>query len=200
MENSRQSKESSELERGTSVDDYKLASLGATNKHQLQNTWTLWGVNYDPEIPWEDMLKEIDSFDTVEDFWNLYFSIDTPSKLNRGCDYMLFKKGIRPMWEDPPNKGGGRWTNGVDKRFSAELDKIWLDVLLCIIGEACDHCDQICGALVRIRKNINKVSVWTKADAGDEAIREIGHKLSCEVLNLKGKKNWIFFPHGSQEG
>ena len=24
-------------------------------------------------------------------------------------DYMLFKKGIRPEWEDPHNRAGGKW-------------------------------------------------------------------------------------------
>ena len=24
-------------------------------------------------------------------------------------DYMLFRKGIRPEWEDPANKDGGKW-------------------------------------------------------------------------------------------
>jgi hypothetical protein len=57
-------------------------SLGKTNlalcelqhKHPLQNTWTLW---YDdpqmakatPGLSWEANLKNIATFDTVEDFW-----------------------------------------------------------------------------------------------------------------------------------
>ena len=48
------------------------------------------------------------NFDTVEDFWSLYNHIEVASKLQIGSDYSLFKKGIKPMWEDPHNKDGGR--------------------------------------------------------------------------------------------
>jgi len=105
-------------------------------KHKLQNEWTLWLVEYDPLTTWEDMLRKTDTFGTVEDFWNLYFRIDPPSKLKKGCDYMLFKKNIPPMWEDPANRQGGRWAVFIQKGHKTDLDIIWLDVLLCLIGEA----------------------------------------------------------------
>lgn len=38
-------------------------------KHPLQNTWTLWYLENDRSKTWEQMLNEITSFDTVEDFW-----------------------------------------------------------------------------------------------------------------------------------
>lgn len=41
-------------------------------KHSLQNTWTLWFDNPGKKTSaqsWADNLKEIISFDTVEDFW-----------------------------------------------------------------------------------------------------------------------------------
>ena len=51
-----------------------------------------------------------------------------------GCDYSLFKKGIKPMWEDDANKIGGRWLINLDKRqHNQELDRIWLDVV-CYYG------------------------------------------------------------------
>ncbi|XP_016987314.1 eukaryotic translation initiation factor 4E1 [Drosophila rhopaloa] len=159
---------------------YKSRNL---KKHQLQNTWTLWFLEYDASKSWEDLLSEVDSFSTVEDFWRTYYRIKPPSKPKSGCDYMLFKKGIRPMWEDPSNIKGGRWLNVVDNTSKADLDIIWLDVMLCLIGEACDHCDQICGASIRIRRKVKKVSIWTNNGKDEEAILEIGHKL-CELVRL----------------
>lgn len=64
-------------------------------KHPLQNTWTLWYLENDRTKSWEDMLNEITSFDTVEDFWSLYNHIKPPSEIKLGSDYSLFKKGIR---------------------------------------------------------------------------------------------------------
>lgn len=74
--------------------------------------------------------KEIASFDTVEDFWSLYNHIKVASSLHQGCDYSLFKRGIRPMWEDDANKCGGRWLINLEKKQRVEdLDRFWLDVV-----------------------------------------------------------------------
>ncbi|XP_016949792.1 eukaryotic translation initiation factor 4E1 [Drosophila biarmipes] len=163
-------------------------------KHKLQNEWTLWQVEYDPARSWEDMLKKVDTFGTVEDFWNLYFRFDPPSKLTRGSDYMLFKKHIPPMWEDPANSQGGRWLVCLPKSSTDDLDIIWLDVILCLIGEACENYDHICGALVRIRKKVNKVAIWTKDGTDSEAIQEIGNKLR-DVVRFKSNQTLQYREH-----
>lgn len=84
------------------------------------------------------------------------------------------------MWEDAANKQGGRWVITLNKSSKNDLDNLWLDVvsiqfhlshyphiylcslfrhlqLLCLIGEAFDHSDQICGAVVNIRGKSNKI-------------------------------------------
>ncbi|KAI8046044.1 eukaryotic translation initiation factor 4E1-like [Drosophila gunungcola] len=152
-------------------------------KHQLQNTWILYFLDNNPRKSWEDVLTKIGTLSTVEDFWGLYYRIEKPSKLKLGSDYMFFKENIRPMWEDPINLQGGRWLITIGSAFKDDLDIIWLDVLLCLIGEACDHCDQICGAAVRIRRKVNKISIWTNDAKDEEAILEIGYKLH-EVVRL----------------
>ncbi|XP_061395132.1 eukaryotic translation initiation factor 4E1 isoform X2 [Musca vetustissima] len=152
-------------------------------KHPLQNTWTLWYLETDRSKSWEDMQNEITSFDTVEDFWSLYNHIKPPSDIKMGSDYSLFKKGIRPMWEDAANKQGGRWVITLTRGPKAELDNLWLDVILCLIGEAFDHSDQICGAVVNVRQKANKISIWTANGNNEEAAIEIGHKLR-ESLRL----------------
>ncbi|XP_022208275.2 eukaryotic translation initiation factor 4E1 isoform X4 [Drosophila obscura] len=156
-------------------------------KHPLQNTWTLWYLENDRTKSWEDMQNEITSFDAVEDFWSLYNHIKPPSEIKLGSDYSLFKKGIRPMWEDAANKQGGRWVITLNKSSKSDLDNLWLDVLLCLIGEAFDHSDQICGAVVNIRGKSNKISIWTADGNNEEAALEIGHKLR-DALRL-GRQN-----------
>lgn len=120
----------------------------------MQNTWTLWFYENDRNNTWEENQKEIASFATVEDFWrytplhaiqfifmicNLNFSlfnhIKLASELRQGSDYSLFKRGIRPMWEDEANKRGGRWLINLEKkqRLSGDLDKFWLDVVCFIL-------------------------------------------------------------------
>lgn len=152
-------------------------------KHPLQNTWTLWYLENDRTKSWEDMQNEITSFDTVEDFWSLYNHIKPPSEIKIGSDYSLFKKGIRPMWEDSANKQGGRWVIPFVKNTKTDLDNLWLDVLLCLIGEAFEHSEEICGAVVNVRGKNNKISIWTANGNNEEAALEIGHKLR-EALRL----------------
>lgn len=61
---------------------------------------------------------------------SLFNHIKLSSELRQGCDYSLFKSGIRPMWEDDANKRGGRWLINLDKKQrTVDLDRFWLDVI-----------------------------------------------------------------------
>ena len=79
-----------------------------------------------------------------------------------GCDYSLFKDGIEPMWEDEKNKRGGRWLITLNKQQRrSDLDRFWLETLLCLIGESFDdYSDDVCGVVVNIRANGDKT--WTR--------------------------------------
>ena len=57
----------------------------------------------------EYILHEVYSFNTIEDFWRMFHNIYSVEEIMPNTDYMLFKKGIRPEWEDPHNKAGGKW-------------------------------------------------------------------------------------------
>jgi len=165
-------------------------------KHPLQNEWTLWYLESDRTKSWEELQNDITSFETVEDFWSLYNHIKLASEIKVGSDYSLFKKGIRPMWEDEANIKGGRWVITLGRQYRrSDLDNLWLDVLLCLIGETFDHSDQICGAVVNIRTKADKISVWTADGSNKEAVMEIGYKLK-ESLRLETDKfNLVYQMH-----
>lgn len=62
------------------------------------------------------------------------------------------------MWEDDANKRGGRWLINLDKKQrTVDLDRFWLDVILCMIGEAFENSDDVCGAVVNIRGKGDKI-------------------------------------------
>ncbi|XP_071543316.1 eukaryotic translation initiation factor 4E isoform X2 [Panulirus ornatus] len=154
-------------------------------KHPLQNTWTLWFFKQEGNRTWEECQMEIASFNTVEDFWALYNHIEPASRLKLGCDYSMFKQGIKPMWEDEHNCRGGRWLINLNKQQRAsELDNFWLEVLLLMIGEAFDeHSDEVCGAVVNVRSKGDKIGVWTADAKKSESILKTGHILK-ERLNI----------------
>lgn len=164
-------------------------------KHPLHNTWVLWYYDNDRKKSWTENLKEITSFATVEDFWSLYNHIKAASELKPGSDYCLFKKGIRPMWEDDANKLGGRWLISLEKRQrEIDLDNCWLEVMLCMIGESFeDNADEVNGATVNVRPKVDKIGLWT-ADADKskaDVTMAIGRKIK-DRLNL-GNRQPIHF-------
>ncbi|XP_078731478.1 eukaryotic translation initiation factor 4E-like isoform X3 [Lampetra fluviatilis] len=106
----------------------------------------------------------------------LYNHIQVASRLMPGCDYSLFKDGIEPMWEDERNKRGGRWLITLTKtQRHSDLDRYWLETLLCLIGEAFDdHSDDVCGAVVNVRPKADKIAVWTADCDNRESVVGIG--------------------------
>ncbi|KAH8385181.1 hypothetical protein KR200_011432, partial [Drosophila serrata] len=145
--------------------------------HPLNSLWTLWYLQNDRNKSWEDMLNVVASFETVENFWSLWTHIKPPSELKIGSDYSIFKKGIRPMWEDEANKNGGRWVISISKNNKHDLDNFWLDTMLCLIGETSEYADEICGAVVNIRAKSNKISIWTANGKNEAAAWDIGQML-----------------------
>ncbi|UYV76392.1 ife-3 [Cordylochernes scorpioides] len=154
-------------------------------KHPLQNKWSFWFFKNDKSRDWKENLIEINSFDTVEDFWALFNHVEVPSKIPIGCDYCMFKYGIKPMWEDSRNKLGGRWLINLGKQLrTTELDNYWKEALLCLVGEAFDHYgDIICGAVVQVRPKGDKIGIWTSDANNSEANMRIG-KILRERINL----------------
>ena len=96
----------------------------------------MWLFTHDRSKPWEENQHSIYTFNSVEEFWGLYHNIALPSELPSGCDYSLFKDGIKPMWEDKKNKDGGRWVLQAGKKNmigspgneQPALDIYWLEV------------------------------------------------------------------------
>ncbi|MBN3279868.1 IF4E factor, partial [Polyodon spathula] len=96
--------------------------------------------------------------------------------------------GIEPMWEDRRNKCGGRWLITLSKQQRhTELDRFWLETLLCIIGETFDdYSDDVCGAVINVRAKGDKIAVWTTDTENREAVTYIGRRYK-EGLGLPAK-------------
>ena len=127
----------------------------------------------------EKSILQVITFSTVEDFWALYNHIENASKLGNGCDYSLFKEGIKPMWEDAHNEHGGKWLLQMDKRSRMNvLDVVWLEIMMCLIGEAFgDSGNIVNGAVVNIRPKADKISVWLADSVKSNQIMAIGQEM-----------------------
>ncbi|KAJ6253569.1 eukaryotic translation initiation factor 4e related [Anaeramoeba flamelloides] len=153
-------------------------------KHPLQNKWTMWVDGYSGSRNWGEDMKKILDFETVEDFWGMFNNLVSVSKLKHGTNFHLFKHGIRPEWEDEGNVNGGKWNLRINRQVS-RLDDLWLDTVLSIIGETFEPEEEICGAVVSIRNNGDRIAIWTKTAAKKEVQLQIG-KTWKQGLNLRG--------------
>ncbi|OUC50079.1 eukaryotic initiation factor 4E [Trichinella nativa] len=125
-------------------------SLTDMVKHPLQHTWVLC----------------------------LYNFIQKASSLPNNSDFYYFKEGVRPMWEDPRNKNGGRWIIRIDRSEEGRvLDECWLDLVMAVLGEQFSGLGaEICGVAVNVRSKGHKVCLWT-ANADSDENREIGYMM-----------------------
>nr|CAR92168.2 eukaryotic translation initiation factor 4E [Hordeum vulgare] len=182
-----------EREEGEIADDgdgSAAAAAGRVSAHPLENAWTFWFDNPQGKsraVAWGSTIHPIHTFSTVEDFWSLYNNIHHPSKLNVGADFHCFKDKIEPKWEDPICANGGKWSISCGKGKS---DTFWLHTLLALIGEQFDFGDEICGAVVSVRKNKERVAIWTKNAANETAQISIGKQWK-EFLDYKDSIGFV---------
>jgi len=140
----------------------------SSSSHPLRNSWVFW---FRPPISksngyleYEKTLHAMAGADTVEDFFAVYQHLKRPSSLPLVSDYHIFKKGIRPVWEDEENKKGGKWIVRLKKGVA---DRYWEDLLFAIIGDQfAEASEEVCGAVLSVRNGEDILSIWTRNDGG----------------------------------
>lgn len=140
-------------------------SSPSSEHHPLKSTWIVW---YRPPTSkycdYEKSTIALAQFATAEAFWTVYTHLKRPSTLPSVSDYHIFKKGIRPVWEDEENKRGGKWIVRLKKGVS---DRYWEDLLLAILGDQfAEAGEEVCGAVLSVRSGEDVLSVWTRIDGG----------------------------------
>lgn len=161
--------------------------------NKLEDVWNLYFFKMDKQKQWIDNMHKIYSIDSIESFWGIMHHLKSVCDLQYGCDYYFFRKDIEPMWEHSKNKNGGMWVISSHKsKRNSELNLLWIEVLMFLIGENMDVDDseQICGAAINIRGNYDKISVWTTDSRNSEANTRIGMELKS-ILNLNHRIEYI---------
>ncbi|KAJ5099663.1 Eukaryotic translation initiation factor [Penicillium argentinense] len=141
------------------------SAVAGFGEHPLKSTWIVW---YRPPTPkysdYEKSTVPLASISSVESFWAVYSHLKRPSLLPTVSDYHIFKKGIRPVWEDEANKRGGKWIVRLKKGVA---DRYWEDLLLAMVGDQfAEAGDEVCGAVLSVRGGEDVLSVWTRIDGG----------------------------------
>ncbi|CAE6473071.1 unnamed protein product [Rhizoctonia solani] len=189
-------KPSAEKGRGTSADRTGNGS-GLPAVHPLKFTWVIWFYqrqNRTPQtlINYEEGIKRVTAFSSVESFWSIFTHLNPPSNLQPTTDYLIFHSGIqRPVWEDPMNVKGGKWSIRLRKGIA---DRLWEDLILALIGDQFEDEDEVCGCVLSVRIQEDIISVWNKDESNSQVLNRI-RETTRRVLNLPPSANFEYKSH-----
>eukprot|EP00930_Biecheleria_cincta_P051943 TRINITY_DN3716_c0_g1_i1.p1 TRINITY_DN3716_c0_g1~~TRINITY_DN3716_c0_g1_i1.p1 ORF type:complete len:234 (+),score=41.47 TRINITY_DN3716_c0_g1_i1:79-780(+) len=163
---------------------------GKTKDPKLGASWTLWeqpdaakgSSTYAGEV------RPVVNFSTVKEFWACWNHLPQPSQLFEGKKFVrmengkkqyisgfsIFRKGIKPEWEDPANASGGHFQIELKAEIGgALLDELWNNMVLGMVGGLIEPADMITGArlidklVVAKGKPMVRIELWFK-DMDDE--------------------------------
>lgn len=103
-------------------------------------------------------------------------NIRLPSGLGKGANYHLFKDGIKPLWEDPANKSGGKWVMIV-RGQQPLTDSIWSNLAMALVGQVLDPMNSVCGIVVSTRPRMERIQVWTRARNDYPALNALANRI-----------------------
>ena len=124
---------------------------------------------------WEQFLKKFHDFRSLEDFFGIMNVVEKPGRLPQGCRYYVFKKGIKPLWEDEKNANGQQIIidfpinkKGHDKNSDTIANK-WQDFALhMLIQDQKDFSDHANGIEFNNRGKALKIAFWYDKQKGKD--------------------------------
>lgn len=140
-------------------------------------------------------LKELGTFDTIEDFWKLYSHLKPATEIPQNYVLSVFRKKLAPAWETFPN--GGCWIIRVSRDHNDPnvLNRLWEELLFAVIGEAFKTPD-LAGVMLLKKgaakdgkggqkaRNRDAVTIWNAGSSPDSTTyMKIGERLRS-VCNL----------------
>jgi len=151
--------------------------------HPLRSTWVFWFRQHrlGKVHNYEEGIKKITAFSSVESFWSLWTHLTPPGMLQPTTDYLLFHSDVRrPVWEDPMNIDGGKWIVRLRKGVA---DRLWEDLVLGTIGDQFEESDAVCGCVLSVRVQEDILSVWHRDEKDTVAKNRIKETIR-RCLNL----------------
>ncbi|KAI3640861.1 hypothetical protein MIR68_001739 [Amoeboaphelidium protococcarum] len=176
---------------------------GDSQGHALYQPWSLWFTHRPvgtkmTEADYESGMHKVNTANTVEEYWAMHQWLNKPSAVPPVTDYMLFKDGVKPMWEDEENVKGGKWMVRLKKELS---NRVWENIAIALVGgefvnvpsadEGQDApevtteqlAEDVCGIVLSLRAAETIVSVWNK-DCQNEKLKAAIRQRLMKVLEL----------------
>ena len=159
-------------------------------QHSLHRPWK-WYCNikrFSSSGDWKNEMHTLTPtpMDTVETFWGVFDKLRPVDELSVGSDYLFFRSDISPMWEDPANEGGGRWSFCVNRSTrDMSCEKAWTELLLMHVGNTFEMEEDLCGVVIGKKKIYDRLSIWVRQSSKDN-IMNIGNRIRSFIGLSKG--------------
>jgi len=88
----------------------------------------------------------------------------------------VFVDGVKPVWEDPACKEGGRFSLRVPKTHTS---KFWEDLLLAMIGEQFSLENEVLGMVLSTKYNGDSIAVWYRHSTPENV-----EKLKADIIRF----------------
>ena len=147
----------------------------------LTHEWTIWFDKITKSESkgstlYEDCIVELGSFQSVNGFWSYWQTLRVES-LKHHCNLRIFRKGVKPLWDDPKNINGGKW---VVRNVPTHLRKgLWTDMALVLIADKIqEFCtSDVCGVVLSTREEGDSLQIWIDDTNGNTHLGERLHKI-----------------------
>ena len=159
---------------------------------KLNSEWSFWYTSRkekDHHIPYDARLTEVYTFNTMEEFFNVYLKLKTIDQIERNNDVALFKKGYQPLWESCPDSGFWfyRFKRTDDDK---DINLKWEKILFALIGEQFDEV-HILGAVLSIRGRETIIELWFNFFGYEKIKNHVAQKFR-EILSIDSGETVYF--------
>lgn len=130
--------------------------------HLLLDKWDLY-YHLPQDKNWEVSTPKIimRNIDSVEKLYGIVEAL--PHNLIKHCMLFIMRSGISPMWEDPANKNGGRFSYKVVNKYVVD---VWKSLFYSLCGGSLCVVDKyshlLNGITISPKKNFCIIKIWMR--------------------------------------
>lgn len=120
----------------------------------------------------EDSMQVLGTFNTMSDFWERFSGLMN-EKLPQKSNVRVFQSNLRPVWEDPMNRDGGKWIVVTSKQKSVG---VFNEVLAAMVGGKFEC--ELSGLVLSKKVREDLVSIWTPSGLPVSALEALRDNIS----------------------
>ena len=128
----------------------------------------------------------------------MYNNVYDVEEIMPNTDYMLFKKGIKPEWEDVHNRDGGKWvvTLPIQDDMEEECGEAWLKSLVSLISGSIDpkEMEIINGIVLSVREKHLRLNIWCNDSKDIIMLKNIGRRFK-NICGFHSKFEFKYMLH-----